>query len=77
MFSVKSGDPDQINDDHIISKDVNRSTKLRPGRHTLPQDAVRITEKVIPEVGRKLDGENNVLLLFYFKEFYKRQNLHK
>ena len=26
MFSVKSGDPDQINDDHIISKDVNRLT---------------------------------------------------
>ena len=26
MISVKSGDPDQIDDDHLIYKDKNRST---------------------------------------------------
>ena len=70
MISVKSGDPDQIDDDHLIYKDKNRSTDR-------VQDPISIQDDVhsfrmqysIPgqnpdycsetEIGRKLNGEKS------------------
>ena len=76
MISVKSGDPDQINDDSVISKDMNRSTDKFQDPISIQDDvqSFEMQSGLLPksetEVGRKLDGEKNVLLLFYFKEFY-------